>query len=536
LIRDLNSRDTGEPLNAAVAIIGGGAAGITLAITLAERQIPTLVLEAGDTYYSDESQDFYKGEVYGRPYAFGDLTRVRIRALGGSTNHWTGWCRPLDPVDFEPRFDDPLSGWPFGAEALAPYYERAQTICELGPLEYSGVHWAQNIGLPTLLSASGKVESSVLQLSTPTNFRDVYQERLDLTPNLELVVNATLTDLLSADDGATIRAARLKDASGREFICQADYFVLAAGGLENPRILLNATAQGDRGLGNGHDLVGRFFMEHPFLTSAMIAVTQATPAADFYFSENVTPEPRRGDSGGVLGVQGILRLRDEVLRSDGLNNAFFWLRSGGSTSTGMKTALRRGYNKLANWSDLQDIDRDVMSVMGSLELMLNRMVVKHGIGEPRLISVTSFIEQRPNYHSRVRLGDERDRFGQRRIALDWQWQSGDKESLRRSLMLLGEEIGAAGLGRLKILLDDDALNLTSPFSPTPIVASHHMGTTRMHDNPRWGVVDATSRVHSTRNLYVAGSSVFPTSGCSNPTLTIVALALRLADHLTEQFE
>jgi choline dehydrogenase-like flavoprotein len=136
-------------------------------------------------------------------------------------------------------------------------------------------------------------------------------------------------------------------------------------------------------------------------------------------------------------------------------------------------------------------------------------------------------EQAPNPRSRVNLHhSKRDQLGLPATQLDWQLSDFDKFSIRRTAELIGIELGRAGLGRVRTDIDED-------LSKFPLVetAWHHMGTTRMSENDRTGVVDSACRVHGLSNLYVAGSSVFPTGGRANPTLTIVALAIRLADHL-----
>ena len=148
----------------------------------------------------------------------------------------------------------------------------------------------------------------------------------------------------------------------------------------------------------------------------------------------------------------------------------------------------------------------------------------------RAIFFMNELEQAPNPASRVRLIEQRDALGMPRVQLEWRLSGLDKRSIRRAHELLARELGRAGLGRLQLMLSEDEHR----WPPELGGGRHHMGTTRMHRDPARGVVDPDCRVHGVGNLYVAGSSVFPTVGAANPTLTIVALALRLADHLVEQ--
>jgi choline dehydrogenase-like flavoprotein len=145
------------------------------------------------------------------------------------------------------------------------------------------------------------------------------------------------------------------------------------------------------------------------------------------------------------------------------------------------------------------------------------------------IDVTTRIDPAPNPASRITLSDERDALGQRRAQLDWRLDSLDKHSVNRTLEIMGAALGRAGLGRLQIVSDDDTT------WPEDIRGGwHHMGTTRMSDDPKQGVVDKHCQVHGISNLFVAGSSVFPTAGSGTPTMTLVSLALRLADRIKER--
>jgi choline dehydrogenase-like flavoprotein len=145
-----------------------------------------------------------------------------------------------------------------------------------------------------------------------------------------------------------------------------------------------------------------------------------------------------------------------------------------------------------------------------------------------VLAMRAQAEQAPNPDSRVTLGTRRDRFGLPIVQVDWRPTASDRASIRASQKAVDKALGAAGLGRVEFMLGDE-------HPPTLMEGNfHHLGATRMHTDPAKGVVDPDCRVHGVRNLYVAGSSVFPTYGCSNPTLTVVALALRLADHLKKQ--
>ncbi|MGL4618309.1 MAG: GMC family oxidoreductase, partial [Chroococcidiopsis sp.] len=158
-----------------------------------------------------------------------------------------------------------------------------------------------------------------------------------------------------------------------------------------------------------------------------------------------------------------------------------------------------------------------------------KLLKKGSSKQPQLCETHLIGEQAPNPDSRITLSRDRDKLGMNRVQLDWRLSPIDKYTIKRSQQLIAEEFERSGLGKMQIELGDDDASWRSLRG-----SYHHIGTTRMSNNPREGVVDEHCQVHGIHNLYIAGSSVFPTSGLSNPTLTIVALAIRLADRIQEQ--
>lgn len=528
MIRDLNDVPDDGVIESDVCIIGAGAAGITLAHALSPRGLDITLLEAGSLDFDPASQNLYKGRSLGRPYS--PLDGVRLRYFGGTTNHWTGWCRPLDAVDFERHHDNDDDAWPFGLDVLTPYYRKAQEVCQLGAYDYSGEYWSGKTGSALLPLNASTVETAIIQISPPTRFGEVYRSAIEKQLNVRVYLNANVVDLLLEPSGGAVSGVKLATLNDKRCQAKARLFVLAAGGLENPRILLNATGYGPGGVGNEQGLVGRFFMEHPFYDVGELHLTTERRPSELYFG-STTSELRTGNSSDkALRIKGLLRLTDDALRREKLSNTLFWFTEGDSRrrTREVKQAISGALTKLRQWKNIHTIDDDVAIVASNLDLIGEKLFDRGRVRKS--LSITAMIEQRPNYWSRVKLGDELDMFGNRRIVLDWRWDSRDKDSLRRSLEIVGQAVGAAGLGRVKSVLDKDALNLGN----NPATACHHMGTTRVSENPRRGVVDVDCRVHTVDNLYISGCSVFPTGGASNPTLTIVALALRLADHIAER--
>jgi choline dehydrogenase-like flavoprotein len=466
-----------------VCIAGTGPAGITIARRLAQKGVSIALMEAGGLDLDSESQDLYQGENAGRDYF--DLDVTRLRYYGGTSNHWGGWSRPLDQRDFEANPLNPLSGWPIAKKDLAPYADETADILELNepptdPLDFFD-------GLPS------PFRPIYFRFSPPVRFGPKYKAEIQAAPGITMGLNANLVDLMLAGDGraalfATFRGYR----NPQPFHVRARYFVIALGGLENPRFLLNATRQRPAGIGNENDLVGRYFLEHLHVPVGPMVLRKPQPNMLVY-----TPT------------------RDMMAREGVLN---FGLR------------LTPIFPPPPDSDDAKKVDaacNDPMTDLVAAEMAGTPIWCPNRGGEVMLVT-----EQALNPESRVMLSSEVDRFKLRRIELKWTLSDIDFRTIRTAAVHMASLMAARDVGRMKLkdwLLTDD---------PAPQVTldelqggNHHMGTTRMSDDPKTGVVDRDCRLHSVENVYMGGSSVFVTSGHANPTFTIVQLALRLGDHL-----
>ncbi|MFO1059941.1 MAG: GMC family oxidoreductase [Dongiaceae bacterium] len=508
MLVDARTLPDGERLAFDLCIIGAGAAGITLAQALAGGGQRIALVESGGLDFDPAVQELYAGESVGLRYR---LAETRLRYFGGSTNHWSGLCRPLDPLDFAERPWVPHSGWPFARGALEPFYERARPICELppsGPTADDLRHAA-----PPPVAWSGALETAAYQTSPPTRFGEKYRAGLAQAPGITVLLNASLLTLETAGGGATVSIARLGTLSGLRFALAARRYVLACGGLENARLLLLSAAEDQPlGLGNRHGLVGRFFMEHPQIR--MGALIYARPAPPGFDHALKTP------AGTVREAFRLGAAAQQAHRTTNVDFHPLYMRD------------------LAKEPDMAPWDTVVRS-------LASRLAGGAPPAERRQTILFSTAEQAPDPDSRLTLADARDAFGLRRLRLDWRLGEMERHSFATAARLLVLETGRLGIGRVWFRPDfrpqlAPAADPQAPGSPQQLAmlrgmmgwGCHHMGTTRMHADPRQGVVDPSCRVHGIDNLYVAGSSVFPTGGVSNPTLTIVALALRLADHLS----
>jgi len=491
VLEDAREIPEGTTIDADVVIVGGGAAGITLARFLQNGRRSVVVLEGGLRDFDDRHQDLYDGPAIGEGY---DLRFSRLRQLGGSTNHWTGYCRPLDPLDFEDRaWVQHAPGWPISRDELRPWYEAAAVVCELiGPVPDLSADWrrvTEDGDDPLLLPDSAAVVSSVHQLSEPTRFGERYREDLTSPPaeQLRVLLGSNVTALRCVDAGrpgdATVDRLEVTSFDGGTFVVAAPIVVLASGGIEVPRLLLSAAQQSVDPLPLPNDLVGRYFSDH----------------LEGVVGELLTDEPISGLYDAVLltRVQALLRPSDEV--------------SGEHELLATAFSLRRVEPEPVP-SSFDPADLAPLLAPGT----------RAADDGPFLAKVHFSIEPEPDPDSRVSLGEDVDELGMRRSQLDWRIPPTTFRSLHRAFDVVADDLAARGIGRLRRLRPEDEERR---------IGWHHIGTTRMHADPSLGVVDADSKVHGIDNLWVASSSVFPSAGSANPTLTIVALALRLADHL-----
>ncbi len=525
---DARPIEPGTELDADIVIVGAGPAGITLARELAGSQARVLLLESGGETPEPEAVSLAAGHSVGYPYH--PLGRARVRAFGGTSSHWEtdtrngddGWlARPLDPIDFEARDGLPYSGWPFGYDDLEPYYRRAQAASGLGEFRYdTGAFPAEPA--PTI-DAPG-LATRVFQLGS-TNFTGHLPE-LEASPNVQVVLHATVQEIVLSPDGATVERLRVTARAGVSFSIRAAAVVIAAGAIDGARLLLDSRSVRPAGVGNEHDLVGRFFMERLMARSGYVAATPALQRAGVEWYGHRVIDGQR--------VRGGLSLDADTVRREGLPNAtcFVIRRPRFFASEGARSfvTLYRAFRREPRLDGLRGHAANVIRGLPDLA-RTGVWIARRGRreeGDTLLLAMQA--EQVPNPDSRVELDTATDALGMHRAQLRWMVTDGDRASVRRTQDLMDAALGAAELGRMRRKLGTER-------PPALFVGGlHHMGTTRMHADPRHGVVDADSRVHSVANLYVAGSAVFPTSGYANPTLTIVALAIRLADHLRTRLD
>ncbi|MGP9653199.1 FAD-dependent oxidoreductase [Halomonas sp. AOP35-4E-18] len=458
-----------------VCIIGAGAAGISIAVTLAEQGHSVLLCEGGDAEYSERSQECYRGETVGDPYI--PLHGARLRYLGGSTNHWGGVCRPLDRYDFTAKTASSETAWPIGRDALEPYYNAAVSILSLEttPADY--------------LIANAGLKRIFFSLGSPTRMKEKHAATLSELTALQCCLTANLVALETQNGKVTTATFRNYQGDYRQV--RARYFVLACGGIENSRLLLWCNQQAQGQLIPEDATLGRYWMEHPHATVGKALLFE--PAA--------------------------LGLDDE-------HNVFLSPSADAIASRQMLNCGLRLHrmNAEATQELINELADQAPTLAGRITTWQAQGRVIHGA------VLRAAWEQEPRFDNRIELSDELDELGVPRSRLVWRQSDLDRHTIRESILLLGEYLRDNEVGRLQM---EDWLAAPPVHLPTEgeIAGRHHMGGTRMSMNPESGIVNSDCRLFAQDNFYIAGSSLFASAGHANPTLTLVQLALRLCDHL-----
>lgn len=511
-------------LNADLCVVGGGAVGLTIARELSRSGLRICVLETGGLDRDPVADGLNYTTADGSPTL--DFQTTRPRVLGGSTAEWGGMCCPLDECDFETRPTLPLHSWPISLAELQPYYERAHTALGLGPAYFDERVWpvlrtaAPAVDPELLLTKFWQYRSpGLLPTDSPLRFGQAYRAELAASTDVQAVLNATVVDIVRAPGQDTVERVEFRSAAGRRGEVRATAFVLAGGTVENTRLLLDSEFH------RCSDTLGGYFMEHPHLTVGSISyadMRRVLPTwAALQRSKRVSFRPK------LLPTPAYQRAHDIL-------NAAMTLEVRGLPDCPHLALpdLVRGVRDKRPGADLARSAGRVarhpgMTVSAAYRRSLGRPACP-GHGGIRLYCRS---EQEPNAASRIVLGRERDAMGVRRAHISWRLTDRDRRTVVDFAHLVGGELRR--LGATDVTLDG-WLAEPGAWADDLRGGPHHSGTTRMSDTAATGVVDRDSRVHGVPNLYVVGPSVFPTGGYANPTYTIIALAMRAADHLGER--
>lgn len=503
-------------LDADVCVIGGGVAGITLALELERKGVASLLLEAGGLKLSDRSH--YEGEVVGLPY---DLATSRTRRLGGSSNCWWGWCSPFTEMDFQKRPWVPNSGWPIGSSDLVKYYPAAAEILEVNA--FSSETENKHLASAARAFNSDDLTTRISHLSPPTRFGAAYLRALSKSTKIKLLLNAVVVEILISDPPGQARGVRIR-LDGRDLVLTARTVVLAAGGIENPRMMLLSNTVESAGIGNRHDNVGRYFMDHPRLRVGHVHLNEPASVrrlydVRYYYGNRSLAAERVSAS---IGLCKEAQERDQLLQCySGLLASYI-----GEQAPGVDIA-KSVYKAVMVANAPPLATKSLLSIVSALPAASLAYVASltRATALVRHFEIQSVLEPVPDRDNRITLSEQRDALGLNRPRLSWRIGELEKRTHIAALHAIKNGIEQGELGHVRLDEKDVGADWESLVLPT----NHHIGTTRMSEDPRLGVVDVNCRVHGYANLFVAGSSVFPTGAGQPPTFTIVALAVRLSE-------
>lgn len=483
MLRDAATFAATEDHSFTVCIIGAGAAGITLALKLARSGVKIVLLEGGGLEMTDQSQDLYMGDADG----YVDLDIARLRYFGGTTNHWTGYCRNPKPVDLEARPWLPQTGWPIGFETIEPYLEEAAASVEVGT-QYDVAFWTDELQTAPLSIETTDLDQDVSLVGPPVRFAQKFRADIEAAPEITCLTGANVVEIELNEGANRTDAVRVRRYDGEEFRILADYVVLACGGIENARLLLNSDSRIPDGVGNSSGNVGRFFADHAIVSAGQASILST---ASGIFSRSVWPTRHSHTLVPHLVATAEAAEKAEIGRCV------------------LRLTQRR---------------RDRGNVFGRVFDQVTDYL-SFGIGtEYEEYDLLAFAEPIPDAENRVVLSDEHDALGLRRVKVRYRPHELEMKAVDHVVGLFGTALGAENTGRVQIDM--------APFEDRFFEwGYHHYGTTRMSDDPAAGVVDADLKVHGVDNLYIAGTSAFPNGGIMTPTMTLVALTLRLGDEL-----
>ena len=511
MILDFRDHAAGTDYSTDLCIVGAGPAGIAIAREFIGTRSSVVLVESGGLEPDADANLLNQGENVGLGLG---LYASRTRAFGGTATVWPGQCIRLDPSDFEARSWVPDSGWPITGEDLDPFYYRAEAWLGISKEASDEQAWRRfGVTPPTFDSDRLRHKSAIY--STHPDVGDFYRREFARSRNVRVLLHTTAARI-HVDKGGTVpEKLEIRSLSGRIGHVKARTFVLCGGGIENARLLLLS------GIGNEHDVVGRYFQEHPTIWADLESDRRAA-LQEFY---------------GLLGRGKVryvpkIRLAPEAQRKHKVLNAVATLTYDRKETPGL-VAAREVSSSLQQRRRPTGLGRT--QLRGAV-MELDRVAIagyrRFALGRPSAVAldrlrVKILFEQAPNALSRVSLSPERDELGLYKACVDWRLTDMERRTTRVMTDTMDAELRRLGLGRISGTEWLDSEDWAGNFED----AYHHMGTTRMSIDPTKGVVDSNCRVHGVEGLYTCGSSVFPTGGYANPTLTIVALALRLADHL-----
>jgi choline dehydrogenase-like flavoprotein len=486
-----------------VCIVGSGPAGLAVASKLISEGIKFIILESGEVNPNMQHRELNEGHSKG-PRKL-DLVNSRLRCLGGAGKLWAGVCRPFDPEEFNVG-NSSYGGWPINYSDVDEYYKEAAAILGLSYEKFFTKDWRTDASLAVNFSSfagtKGILRGVQYQRSSVINrdLSNLYQDALFKDKNCTVLTNATLSDIVQSKKNV-VEHVVVKSFSGKEVVVRAKTFVLCTGAIENPRILLDSSLKPEI---KNNKFIGACFMSHPAFRGAATLTKNGIDKCE--------------DVGGSLGWDfGFEMTASERSRSNSLRHNIS-IKPIRTAKTNMKEA--------STYAVVKNNIQVLMSYSNKVrcKLLGGRLDSKHW-------GLDIAVEQEPRLSNYIKLSKDKDRHGKSKVEIFW-----DSMSVREMKTVLE---AAKAVGRESMLTDVGICRISETLESKAIfkqddAINHHIGTTRMAESPEYGVVDSNLKMFGLSNLYISGSSVFPTSSIVNPTYSIIALSLRLGNHIVNQ--
>ena len=551
----INPDEVKSDLACDLCIVGGGPLAITIALKLASTGKKIIVLAGGGWNETAVNQDLNRG-IVNPAGSHEPLEENRRRQFGGATTVWGGRCIPFDPIDFEERAWIPYSGWPFSYKELEPFYVKAMELCQAGEFEFSAGK-VFGSGKPEIIPGldTDDIRSDKLERwSTPVNFAREYREALSSSTNINVILDAHVIKIETRENKKNISGI-IVNINGTEFSCKAGKYVLAVGGIETPRLLLASKNNFyPDGIGNDYDVVGRYYMGHLIGIYASVA-PRDRKAMIFDFEKDgsgvycrrrwwITEKAQVNREIGNA-IMFLHNAQNQDGHRDALFSSVFLAKS--VLSIAKQKSIKKSVRKLRELRPaIKDHFFNVIKNALTLAPQIVNLALKR-FSKRRLPFILPSVnskalglyfqtEQMPNPDSRITISEkEVDRLGMPRAVAHIAFTDMDVKTVIEAHKIFVTSFDKNKLGEIHFS-EKELLEFTKNRMLKFNSAAHHLGTARMSENPKLGVVDSNCKVHGIDNLYIVGGAVFPTGGHANPTLTALALAVRLAENLKSEMK
>jgi choline dehydrogenase-like flavoprotein len=526
---DLRQLEDDLVIETDLCIVGSGPAGLSIAKEFAGTRTDVWVIESGGLSEEPETQALYEIESVGAPRIMNQDV-IRYRILGGASHIWTGRCAPFDKIDFQQRSWVPYSGWPITPDSLENYLERSGENLRIGPNCYDERLWDQfKVPRPKAPLNEKLIRPQFWQFSKENHDSSEpvrFGKHVPDAPNIHILLHANVTHINTNEAGNRVESLEVSTLERKRAQIKAKAIVLCCGGIENARLLLASNRTVPYGVGNQNDTVGRFLMDHPGCSLGTFDPKQSAPVQKrfgHYWLDDA--------KGRHTYLQGIA-LSPEIQEQEQLLNCAAFLETP-LASDDPDSALRRLKPVFKNKEFTKQAYKDAITVLtqpGAMAEGIYRRFIKHRppIAKASIVDLFCLVEQRPDPESRVTLSDRTDALGMPISKLNWKISEQELHTVRRLSQLIYQEFQRLGLPQPKL---SEWLDVKENWESNFVDRAHPIGTTRMSINPKEGVVDVNSQVHGVKGLFIAGSSVFPTTGHANPNLMLIAMSIRLADWL-----